>query len=47
MRVANRTFLESSAMPTYAIDALNRRGPGEALAAWAVVATFLALLALG
>lgn len=34
-------------MLTYAIDPLSRRSPGEALAAWAVVATFLACLALG
>ena len=47
MTKPNRTVLEGSVMLTYAIDPLSRRSPGGALAAWAVVATLLALLALG
>lgn len=47
MTMPNRTVLEGSAMLSYAIDPHSRRSPGEALAAWAVVATFLVFLALG
>lgn len=34
-------------MPTYAIDPLSPRSPGEALAGWVVAAVFFVMLSIG